>query len=88
MAKGTKGNLSKRAVARQAPLSLGLPRQEYWSGLPFPSPAIFPTQELNPGLLRCRQILYRLSYKGIPRSILTACKEGLCLVPRLKKLSK
>ena len=25
-------------VARQAPLSMGLPRQEYWSGLPFPSP--------------------------------------------------
>ena len=25
-------------VARQAPLSMGLSRQEYWSGLPFPSP--------------------------------------------------
>ena len=25
---------------------------------------IFPTQESNPGLLHCRQILYRLSYKG------------------------
>ena len=25
-------------VAYQAPLSLGFPRQEYWSGLPFPSP--------------------------------------------------
>ena len=24
-------------VARQAPLSMGFPRQEYWSGLPFPS---------------------------------------------------
>ena len=23
---------------RQAPLSMGFPRQEYWSGLPFPSP--------------------------------------------------
>ena len=27
---------------------------------------IFPTQELNPGLLHCRQNLYRLSYKGRP----------------------
>ena len=26
------------AVARQAPLSVGFSRQEYWSGLPFPSP--------------------------------------------------
>ena len=27
---------------------------------------IFPTQGSNPGLLHCRQILYRLSYKGSP----------------------
>ena len=27
---------------------------------------IFPTQELNPGLLHCKQILYCLSYQGIP----------------------
>ena len=25
-------------VTRQAPLSMGFPRQEYWNGLPFPSP--------------------------------------------------
>ena len=29
---------SPRTVAHQAPLSMGFPRQEYWSGLPFPSP--------------------------------------------------
>ena len=29
-------------VARQAPLSTGFPRQEYWSGLPFPSPGDLP----------------------------------------------
>ena len=27
---------------------------------------IFPTQELNQGLLHCRQILYHLSYQGSP----------------------
>ena len=27
---------------------------------------IFPTQGLNPGLLRCRQILYHLSHQGSP----------------------
>ena len=27
-------------VAHQAPLSMGFPRQEYWSGLPFPSPVL------------------------------------------------
>ena len=44
-------------VARQAPLSMEFSRQEYWSGLPFPSLGIFPTQESNPGLLHYRQIL-------------------------------
>ena len=33
-------------VARQAPLSMGFPRPEYWSGLPFPSPGNLP----NPGI--------------------------------------
>ena len=31
-----------QTVARQAPLSMGFPRQEYWSGLPFPSPVDLP----------------------------------------------
>ena len=39
-----------RTVARKAPLSLGFPRQEYWSGLPFPSPRDLP-QGSNLGLL-------------------------------------
>ena len=30
----------------QAPLSKGVPRQEYWSGLPFPSPGDL----LDPGI--------------------------------------
>ena len=29
-------------VAHQAPLSVGLPRQEHWSGLPFPPPGDLP----------------------------------------------
>ena len=39
------------AAARQAPLSLGFSRQEYWSGLPCPPQGIFPTRGLNPCLL-------------------------------------
>ena len=30
---------------------------------------IFPTQELNWGLLHCRQILYQLSYEGSPHPL-------------------
>ena len=35
-------------VARQAPLSMGFSRQEYWSGLPFPSPGDFPDPGIKP----------------------------------------
>ena len=38
-------------VAHQAPLFMGFSRKEYWSGLTFPSPGLFPTQGLNPCLL-------------------------------------
>ena len=33
-------------VARQAPLSMGFPRQEYWNGLQFPPPGDLP----DPGI--------------------------------------
>ena len=35
-------------VARQAPLSMGFPRQEYWSGLPFLSPRDLPDTGVKP----------------------------------------
>ena len=37
------------AVAIQAPLSMGLSRQECWSGLPFPSPGHLPDPGIEPG---------------------------------------
>ena len=36
-------------VAHQAPLSMGFSRQEYWSGLPFPSPGDLPDPGIKPG---------------------------------------
>ena len=35
-------------VAYQAPLSMEFSRQEYWSGLPFPSPGDLPDQGIEP----------------------------------------
>ena len=35
-------------VAQQAPLSMGFSRQEYWSGLPFPSPGDLPDPGIEP----------------------------------------
>ena len=51
--------------ARQAPLSMGSPRQEYWSGLPFPPPGDLPDPGIKP-IISCvsctgRWILYPLS---------------------------
>ena len=37
-----------RAVAHQAPMSIGFPRQEYLSGLPFPSPGNLPGSGIKP----------------------------------------
>ena len=49
-------------VAYQAPQFMGFSRQEYWSGLPFPSPEDLPNPGSNPGFLHCRQTLYCLSH--------------------------
>ena len=38
-----------RTVAYQAPSSMGFSRQEYWSGLPFPSPGDLPDPGIEPG---------------------------------------
>ena len=35
--------------AYQAPPSMGFSRQEYWSGLPFPSPGDLPNPRIEPG---------------------------------------
>ena len=36
------------SIAHQAPLSMGFPGQEYWSGLPFPSPGDLPDPGIKP----------------------------------------
>ena len=37
-----------QTIAYQAPLSMGFSRQEYWSGLPFPSPEDHPDPGMEP----------------------------------------
>ena len=56
--------------AHQAPLSIGLSRQEYWSGLPCPSQGsqgIFLTQGLNLSLLDWQVGSWPLVPPGMPR---------------------
>ena len=52
--------MTPRSLARQAPLSTGLSRQEHWSGCR----ALLLTPGWSPGLLHCRQIPPRLSHQG------------------------
>ena len=56
---------SSWTVARQAPLSMGFPRQESWSGLPFPSPGDLPDPGIEPSLLALQAL--PLSYQGSQR---------------------
>ena len=67
--------MTQWTVAHQAPLSMGSPSQEYWSGLPFPSPVDLS----NPGikLLHCKWILYYLSHQGIPIANILWTQAGI-----------
>ena len=51
-------------ITHQAPLSMGFPRQEYWSGLPFPSPGDLPDPGIEPASPADSSLLIHL---GSPR---------------------
>ena len=44
---------------RQAPLSMGFVRQEFWSGLPLPSPGDLPNQGTGPATLKSPALVGR-----------------------------
>ena len=56
----------------QAPLSMELSRQEYWSGLPFSSPGDLPNSGIEPGSPPLQADSYRLSHQGSPQHLLEA----------------
>ena len=54
-------------VAHQAPLSMGFPRQEYWSRLPFPPPGDLPspgTEPVSPVSLTLAGRLFTITQPG------------------------
>ena len=55
-------------VAHQAPQSMGFPRQEYWSGLPFPPPGDLPNAGIEPVSPAVADSL-PLSHQGSPRTL-------------------
>ena len=53
--------------AHPALLCVGFPRQEYWNGLPFPSPGALPDPGIEPQLsCIADRFLYHLSHHGSP----------------------
>ena len=56
--------------AQQASLSIGFSRQEYWSGLPLPSPRDLPDPGTKPGpsAMQAVSLLTELPGKPIPRT--------------------
>ena len=51
-------------IAHQAPLSIGFSRQEYWSGLPCPSPGDLPNSGIEPGSPALQADSLSLSHQG------------------------
>ena len=64
-------------VAHQAPLSMRFPRQEYWSGLPIPSPGdlLNPgTEPISPALAgRCFTTKLSVQFSSVAQSCPTLC---------------
>ena len=54
-------------VSHQAPLSIEFPRQEYWSGLPFPSPGHLPDPGIEPGFLALAGRFFTTEQPGKPK---------------------
>ena len=63
-------------VAHQASLSMEFFRQEYWSGLPFPSSGDLPDPGIEPRSPALQQTLYCLSHQGSPVAV-----QGLSCPP-------
>ena len=59
-------------ISYQAPLSMEFSRQEYWSGLPFPSPGDLPDAGIEPGSPALQADTLPSELKNIALSIDTA----------------
>ena len=65
-------------VARQAPLFMGFPGQEYWSGLPLPSAGNVPNPRMEVVSLVLQMDSLLLSHQGSPS----------CPLPSFKRIHK
>ena len=64
-------------VTYQAPRSMGFSRQEYWSGLPFPSPGDLPNPGIEPGSPALQTDALPSEPLGKPKDVVYICNEIL-----------
>ena len=64
-------------VAHQAPPSMGFSRQEYWSGLPFPSPGDLPDPRIEPRSLALQEDSLTSEPPGV--SAIQQCKSAVII---------
>ena len=62
-------------VALQAPLSMGFSRQEYWSGLPFPSLGDLPDPGIKPGSPALQAVSLLSEAPGKPPDVVLVVKN-------------
>ena len=64
-----------QTVARQAPLSMGFSGQQYWSGLPFPSPGDLPDPGIEPRSPALQANSLPSEPPGTPINFLRTCQS-------------
>ena len=72
-------------IAHQAPLFMGLSKQEYWSGLPCPPPENLPDPGIEPAFLTSPTLsgrFFTTSPPGKPMRVAVTPKSGECVQPR------
>ena len=63
-------------VTCQAPLSVGFPRQEHWSGLPFPSLGALPDPGIEPASAALAGRAFTLIHLGSPQTTTLRFKDA------------
>ena len=78
----TSDSVTPRTAARQAPLSMGCPRQECWSGLPFPPPGALPDSGIEPASPALQKHFFtKVSFVLVTQLCSTLCNAMDCSPP-------
>ena len=74
-----KSCLTPWTMAHQAPVSMAFSRQEYWSGLPFPSPGALPDPGAEPASSALAGRFFTVQPPGKPNCLVTVYYNSISL---------